>query len=186
MRIKPYRKRAKRGRIYPTSKSAAYAGVDLPMRGGGTKQLDTTPPQLRRLERRVGHRRAERVWEVMQKVEATIPEAIAYAWLEDRDYRFDFQSSQLGGLWVRGGAVVDFVIYDLSHEGVYFWRIMGEHWHEGDRKEHADQLQKGQLLGIRVGGLPVVAVVDLWENSLYDDWPRCLELAEMGEEVHHV
>lgn len=185
MLIEPLRKTPRLGKIGLESK-VDYVGPDLPMRGRGVRQLDTAPPQLQRLVRRVGRERADRIWEVMQEVTATIPEAIAYAWLQDWKYSFDFQSSQLGGLWVRGGAVVDFVIYDMSFEGVYFWRIMGEHWHQGSRKQHADQLQKGRLMALRIGGMPVVAVVDLWENDLYDRWPEVLELARMGEELRNV
>ena len=180
--IKPYRKVARSGKIGLQSKTE-YEPPDLPKTGGGVRKLNTVPPQLRRLVRRVGRQRADRIWEVQTRVRATIPEAIAYAWLEDWSYSFDFQSSQLGGLHVRGGAVVDFVIYDMSHEGNYIWRVQGEHWHGSPRKEHADQLQKERLLGLRIGGAPVVAVVDLWEDDLYDEWPRCLELAQVGEEI---
>lgn len=180
--IKPYRKVAKLGKITPRSR-VSYAGPRLPKTGGGVKQLNLVPPQLRRLVRRVGRRRADRIWQVQTEVTATIPEAIAYAWLEDRNYRFDFQSSMLGGLHVRGGAVVDFLIYDMSHEGNYIWRVQGEHWHQGGRKQAADRLQKDRLIGLRVGGAPVIAVVDLWEADLYDKWPYVLEQAEMGEEI---
>lgn len=182
--IKPYRRRPKIGQITPTSKMS-YVGPELPERGGGVRQLNTCPPQLRRLARRIGRKRANEVWRVQQKVRATAPEALAYAWLEDWDYRFDFQSSQLGGLWVRGGAVVDFVIYDMSFEGVYLWRIQGEHWHQGARKQHADKLQKDRLRNIQVGGLPVAAVVDLWEYDIYDRPEETFERARVGEQMRY-
>lgn len=180
--IKPFRKVAKEGKIGPRSR-LSYEGPELPKTGGGVRKLNTVPPQLRRLVHRVGRRRADRIWEVQTRVKATIPEAIAYAWLEDRNYTFDFQSSMLGGLHVRGGAVVDFLIYDMSHEGNYIWRVQGEHWHQGGRKEAADQLQKDRLYGVRIGGVPIVAVVDLYEDDLYDRWPEVLEQAEVGEEI---
>lgn len=184
MIIKPHRKRPRVGVRRPTSRTV-YVGPELPARGVGVRQLNTAPPQMRRVVRRVGRERADRIWKVQQEVQCTIPEAIAYAWLEDRHHDFDFQSSQLGGLWVRGGAVVDFVIYDMSFEGVYMWRVQGEHWHQGTRKQHADRLQKERLLGLRIAGQPVVAVVDLWEDDLYERWPEVLERAAMGEEIRY-
>jgi hypothetical protein len=39
------------------------------------------------------------------------------------------------------------------------------------------------LYGVRIGGAPIVAVVDLYEDDLYDKWPEVLEQAEVGEEI---
>jgi len=184
--ISPYRKVARLGKVGARSVLPPYKAREIPMFGGRVRQLQTTPPQLRRLVRRVGAERAERIWDVQSRVLATIPEAIAFAWLEDRKYAFDFQSSQLGGLHVRGGAVVDFLIYNMSFEGHYIWRIQGEHWHTGGRKQESDRVQRDRLLGLWVEGATVVAVVDLWEDDLYDKWPRVLEMAEVGENIRYV
>lgn len=179
MLIKPLRRRPRVGFIQPTSKRS-YVGPELPERGRGLRQLDTTPEQLRRLERRIGRKRADRAWDVMQRVQATAPEALVYDWLERWQYSFDFQSSQLGGLWVRGGAVVDFAIYNMSFEGVYLWRVQGEYWHDTPDKHLRDRLQKDRLRNIKIQGMPVAAVVDLYEFDIYDKWPEVVEYARMG------
>lgn len=182
--VKPYRKRSRVGKVGPETE-VGYAGPELPIRGAGLRKLNTAPPEMQRLVRRIGRRLADAVWEVQQKVTATAPEAIAYHWLESWHYRFDFQSSQLGGLWVRGGAVVDFVIYDMSHEGCYIWRVQGEHWHQSKAKQNTDRLQKDRLAHLMIGGMPVAAVVDLWEFDLYDRYPYVLEMARMGEQIRY-
>ena len=186
--IKPYRKHYRRGFVTPSStRKSVYAGPSLSMTGQGAQHLSLIPEEHSRLYRRVGRQRAKRIVELLAKYprEITIPEAIAYAWLEDHRYRFQFQSSMLGGLHIRGGAVVDFLIYDASHEGLYAWRVQGEHWHGTPRKEVSDGLQAARIMGIKIGGEPIVAVVDLWEDDLYDRWPEVLELGIAGVNMRH-
>lgn len=185
MLLKPYQKRRRAGTIGPTSRRGIYEGPELSVTGGGVKQLDTTPPHLQRLVRRIGRQRADRAWELIEAHgnAMTAPEAVAYAWLEDYHYDFEFQSSLLGGVAVRGGAVVDFLIHDASFEGIYAWRVQGDHWHGDAKKAATDLAQKDRLLGLWVGRGRIIAVVDLWESDLYDRWPEVLELAIMGEEI---
>jgi len=149
--------------------------------GGGVKQLDLTPEGLKDVERRIGATRARRVWKLMQKgVVGTLPELCTYEWLERRKLEFEFQSSQLGGRRIRGGAVVDFVISGLAAEGLYVWRIQGIYWHQGGEVEAKDEVQKARLLRLKIGGVPIVAVVDLDEGDVYDDFPAVFEEAEQG------
>ncbi len=165
----------KRGRIKP-------AGVLLGgVTGGGVEQLDLTPEPLKDVERRIGATRARRVWKLMQKgVVGTLPELVTYDWLERRTLEFQFQSGQLGGRRMRGGAVVDFVISGLAADGLYLWRIQGEYWHQGGEVEAKDEVQKARLRRLKIGGVPVVAVVDLWENDVYDRYPSIFLKAEAG------
>lgn len=149
-------------------------------KGGGIRQLDVTPEQLREVAGRIGEKRARRVWRLMGKVVGTVPELCAYDWLEKRKLVFDFQSSQMGGRRVAGGAVVDFIISGLAADGLYVWRVMGEHWHQGPELEEKDEVQRVRLLRLWIGGLPVVAVVDVWEGDIYDRYPEVFLRAEYG------
>jgi hypothetical protein len=152
--------------------------------GGGIEQLQVLPPALMEVARRVGTRRAEDVFELRrQGVVGTVPELIAYEWLQSRGYAFEFQSSQLGGRRRSGGAVVDFVIQDLSPNGVMMWRIQGEYWHQGPDVERKDEVQRVRLLNVRMGGRPVAAVVDLYESDIYDRYPEVMLRAEAGMQL---
>jgi len=48
-----------------------------------------------------------------------------------------------------------------------------------------DEIQKIRLAKLKIGGIPVVAVVDLWENDIYDRSPEVFELAEAGLELRN-
>jgi len=150
------------------------------LRGRRTGQLDLTPPALRDIAKRIGERRARRVWRLMQRgIVATLPEYLTIDWLERRPWlRYHFQSEQMGGWLVAGGAVVDFLVGGLSAEGWYVWRIQGEYWHASTQAK--DDAQRHRLLQLRIAGVPVVAVVDLWERDIYDRSPEVFEMAEMG------
>jgi len=149
--------------------------------GGGVRQLNLMPKGLRAIARRIGEKRARRVWRLQKKgVEGTLPELITYDWLERRQWVFEFETSALGGRRTSGGAVLDFLIYGLSANGLYVWRIQGEYWHQGPEVERKDFAQAARLLRVRIGGVPIVAVVDLWENDVYDRYPAVFEKAEMG------
>jgi len=162
-------------------------GVDLPATGprGDTGLLDTLPAGLRQAAARVGERRAMAVWRLQQRgITGTLPELLTYDWLDGRPgVSFEFQSSLLGGRRVRGGAVVDFLISGLSGEGWYIWRIQGDYWHQGAAVELKDQTQKARLASMKIQGLPVVAVVDLWEADIYDRMPEVFMQAEAGLEL---
>jgi len=162
--------------LAPSPKRGGGRGVT----GGGVEQLDLTPEQLREVARRIGETRAKRVWRLMGKVQASVPELCTYDWLERRKLVFEFQSSQMGGRLIAGGAVVDFIISGLAADGLYVWRVQGEYWHKGPEVERKDEVQKRRLLHLRIGGVPVVAVVDLWEGDIYDRFPTVFVRAEYG------
>jgi len=158
-------------------------GVDLgrKLTGGGVEQLNLVPEALRVWARRVGETRARRVWKLMQRgIQGSLPELCTYDWLESRKIVFQFQASLMGGWMMSGGAVVDFLISGLSANGLYVWRVMGEYWHKGPDVERKDWVQRSRMLRLKVGGVPVVAVVDMWENDVYDRYPEVFRRGEVG------
>ena len=149
--------------------------------GGGIRQLNVMPEALRDVARRIGNERARDVWRLMrQGIVGSLPELCTYHWLERHKLTFEFQSHQMGGRRQSGGAVLDFLIAGLAAGGWYVWRVQGEYWHQGEAVERKDEVQKMALARLKIGGLPVMAVVDLWENDVYDRYPEVFELAEAG------
>ena len=160
-----------------------------PMRSGrvsgGTRgvqlQLDLMPEEIRALAARIGTDRAREVQELRARgVEGSAPELCTYDWLESRKLAFDFQSAQMGGRRVRGGTVVDFIIYGLSGNGVYIWRVQGDYWHSSRESASNDAELARRLRRIKIGGEPVAAVVDLWESDIYDRYPVVFKLGVFG------
>ena len=152
---------------------------------GGTRgvqlQLDLMPEDMRQAAARIGTDRARDVQELRDRgVEGSLPELCAYDWLESRKLAFDFQSAQMGGRRVRGGTVVDFIIYGLSGNGVYIWRVQGDYWHSSRESQSNDAELARRLRRLKIGGEPVAAVVDLWESYIYDRYPEVFQLAEFG------
>jgi hypothetical protein len=168
------------GRMWRT-KVISPAGAEGPLTGGGVRQLDLMPEALRVMARRVGDKRARRVWKLMERgIQGTLPELLTYDWLERQKVGFQFQSGQMGGRRTSGGAVVDVSVDGLEADGLYIWRVQGEYWHKGPEVERKDWMQKARLLRLKIGGVPVVEVVDLWENDVYDRYPEVFRRAEMG------
>ena len=72
----------------------------------------------------------------------TLPEWLVYNELTKRKIDFEYQSSQLGGRQVRGGAVIDFFIIDLNL-GI---NIQSLYWHyQNWTAKVNDALQREQL-----------------------------------------
>jgi hypothetical protein len=144
--------------------------------------MDLDPPTVQEWTRVVGEKRARRAWKKLQELgePATLPELLTYLWLERRKWTFDFQSSLMGGRLITGGAVADFLILDLFVQGIVVWRIQGEFWHATTKQRAKDQQQKFRLLNERAYGMPIIAVVDLWEMDVYDKSPRVFRQAEGG------
>ena len=133
----------------------------------------------------VGWKRARECWNLAQKglkgtIQGTLPELCAYAWLQRRGIMFEFQAPLLGGRQTSGGAMLDFLVMGLSSNGHYAWRIQGEYWHTMPEVELKDFVQAARLKRLKVGGIPIVEVVDLWENDIYDRYPEVFEQAEAG------
>ena len=99
----------------------------------------------------------------LQGVPGTLPERIVWKWLVDEDYRFITQGAEFGGRMVIGGAVVDFVVYDIAGRPVAL-RVMGDYWHGPkfpDRQARDDEhYHRLTAMGY--------LVVDLWEKDIYE------------------
>ena len=99
----------------------------------------------------------------LQGVFGTLPERIVWKWLIDRQYRFIVQRAEFGGALVLGGAVVDFVVYDLAGQPVAL-RVMGDYWHgpkfPGRQARDDEHYQRLTAMGY--------LVVDLWEGDIYN------------------
>jgi len=128
-------------------------------------KLTDKPRRVRRIKAPLQRRSDEDKLEAaaLQGVPGTLPERIVWKWLQDHDYRFITQGAEFGGRMVIGGAVVDFVVYDIAGRAVAL-RVMGDYWHGPsfpDRQarddEHYHRLsQMGYL------------VIDLWEGDIYE------------------
>ncbi len=184
MTIQPVRKISRyprKGVRKPRPPSPPRLRTEERFTGGGIRQLNLIPEDLRAFARVVGLRRAKAAWKLMQRgLQGSLPELLTYDWLEKHKRSFQFQTSLLGGRMVRGGTVLDFVVFDLSPDGVYCWRVQGEYWHQGPISKAQDEWQSYRLRQLWIGGLPVVAVVDLWENDIYHRYPEIYQKAEFG------
>ena len=103
-------------------------------------------------------------------------ELICLRWLDKKGITdFEFQSSQMGGWYELGGAVVDFLFSERS----LGWRVHGEYWHTGVEKEATDAVQR-ELLESQGW-----TMVDIWGSSLEtpEMVERTLSKALQGEEV---
>ena len=99
----------------------------------------------------------------LQGVPGTLPERIVWKWLDDEGRLYEAQYAELGGRWYAGGAVVDFVLYDLGERPVAL-RVQGDYWHGmgfPDRQARDDE----QAMRLAAVGY---VVVDLWEGELYE------------------
>ncbi len=182
MVITRYDKLPRIGRSTPARR---YKGVTLPLRGGtGTRQVTLVSPEEAELAQRIGQERAQRILRLRGKgIIGTVPELATYDWLENRGFSFEFQSSMLGGQYMHGGAVVDFLVADISRMGWYVWRVQGQYWHQGLEVGVKDESQKARLRRAWIKGIPVVEVVDLYERRILDDYPDVFEKAEAGVEL---
>jgi len=159
---------------------------DLPETPSGKRLLDPRSEREREWSRLVGPKRAKSLMRLVASGEGlglTLPELCAYLWLKRRKLLFEYQSPLLGGRLQVGGAVADFVIYDLLPGGLVLWRIMGDYWHGTPTMILRDREQKERLARARYNGLPVHAVVDLWESAIYVRYPFVFLRAEGGEEI---
>jgi len=155
---------------------------DIERRGSTAK--DILPQDVSNMARMVGQKRAKEVNKLRKSgIEGTLPELCTYLWLQDAGLNFSFQYPLLGGRAIRGGAVVDFIIWNLSPNGYYIWRIQGDYWHTGHEVEKKDEVQKFRLAALKLGGIPIVDVIDLWESRIYKDYPNVFLKAEIGIEL---
>ena len=101
-------------------------------------------------------------------------ELVIILWLTKRGIDFQFQSSLMGGFYELGGAVVDFIV-----QGYLAWRVFGEYWHRGVRKEGSDAVQREMLENLDF------TVVDIWSDDIESRLDETLTKALQGEEMLH-
>ena len=106
-----------------------------------------------------------------QGVMGSLPERIVWKWLEDHRYVFDVQQSHAGGRYMRGGFVVDFIVYTLAAMPVAI-RVMGEYYH-GPMQPGTPGRDDAAAARLRRDGY---IVCDLWEQDIYDAAPDLLRL----------
>lgn len=98
----------------------------------------------------------------MQGVDGSLPERIVWKYLATRGHLFTAQSAAMGGRLTVGGAVVDFLVYDLGARPVAM-RVQGDYWHGPARP---DQQARDDAQASRLRGQGYV-VADLWESDIY-------------------
>ena len=155
-----------------------------PLKGLGRKQR--TPPlptlgqqpgqvaaleddEVQRLTRQLGDEAlAKRVLKLKKKwPDGTIPELIAADFLERRRAKYEFQKQVIGGRKIKGGQVLDFVVdQGIS---VHIWEIQGKYWHTRPGKKQVDEAQRMALMGIRIWGKKVSAVIEIWDSRIATD-----------------
>lgn len=156
----------------------------LPLTPRGVALLDTTPEAVLYWMQSVSRERAMAAYRLQKRgIHGTLPELLTYHWLEIRNRQFDFQSSLMGGRLIMGGAVADFLIFDLAPGGIVVWRVAGDYWHCQPERVRSDFEQRERLLTESYMGTPVVQVVDLWESAIYFCYPLVFEMAEVGVEI---
>jgi hypothetical protein len=93
---------------------------------------------------------------------ASLPERIIWKWLDDNQIVFTWQRSTDGGRLVRGGFVIDFLVFGLAPLPVAI-RVQGEYWH-GPRRPTMASTDDAAAARLRAQGY---LVVDLWEEDIY-------------------
>lgn len=141
---------------------------------------DLTDANVKRLVRLLGDEHlAQRVAALLQKwPRGTVPELVVYDWLEQKKIPFAYQGEFGGGRSIHGGAVPDFVV-NVGGRGLVL-RVQGEYWHTLPGQEDRDLAQKLLMMGQYVEGLRVYAVVDVWENDLYQRMDLTMRMALAG------
>lgn len=107
-----------------------------------------------------------------QNVMGTLPERIIWKWLLALRVPFEAQVRFFGGRQVKGGTVVDFVVWGISARPAVL-RVQGEYWH-GPAKPSEAANDDAQAVRLRELGY---IVVDLWESDIY----RTALLGDVGE-----
>jgi G:T-mismatch repair DNA endonuclease (very short patch repair protein) len=102
------------------------------------------------------------------------PEKRVWDWLIYNEIPFLPQEKMWGGTLEVGGAIIDFILTQVS----IAIRVMGTYWHRGLIPQARDLLGKEKL--IEAG----YQVVDIWEENLTDDEiDYTMEKAIKGEEI---
>ena len=97
----------------------------------------------------------------------SMPELVAYEWMERKKMRFLYQQNVFGGRARRGGYVPDFIVDRGGWAQV--WQVQGNYWHSQPGQAQEDQAMKFALTGATINGLKVNQVIFLWESRIMND-----------------
>lgn len=112
----------------------------------------------------------------------TLPEAILYILLEEREQKFSYQSAFDGGRSELGGAVTDFVI----SMGGYALAVLvnGDYWHMLPAQVMRDIETVERVTGQMFEGEKITQTLMVWESTLLScDRERAVDLLLTGVEV---
>lgn len=111
---------------------------------------------------RVGENRAQQALAVWRRRtgSSTLPELLAESWLMARGIRYETQFD-LG--WARP----DFVLFDVVQAAAAVLEVYGDYWHGRPEAVGHDAMRKAQLLTTTARGMPIRAVVEIWESDIY-------------------
>lgn len=123
----------------------------------------------------------KQVMKLMQEFPAaSLPEMVTFQWLQREGTTFDYQGKLFGARAVKGGLVPDFVIATPAGDAV-IWQVQGEYWHSQSVKQgRADRVNNLRMLGQVIAGLRIRAVVELWEDDIYNRRPLIYYQAMAG------
>lgn len=138
--------------------------------------------RLTYLERAVGDRQKAKkllvLWDDYPS--ATVPELVVIEWLIRRNIKFLYQLSMRGGRVRRGGIVPDLVVF--QDPNCLVWQVNGNYWHSRPGAAEQDANASRLLLGQRIEGRDVIAVVALWESRILADADSVCSAALIGIE----
>ena len=156
-------------------RSGFKALPDLPV----VKMIDFESEEERELERKLKDEKlAKRLSKLRDTLPyATVPELVTFDWLRYNKYNFIYQV-EVGERGRKGSKMPDFVV-NLGGQGLA-WQVQGEYWHSGETTRAQDRALNAILRGQEIAGTRIVAVVELWEDDIYDKRPRVFEEAIRG------
>lgn len=139
--------------------------------------------RLSYIQRAVGSARlARQLYDLQEEYPAaTVPELLCIHWLKRRNIRFLYQLNVRGGRVRQGGIVPDLVV--LRDPYALVWMVNGNYWHNRPERRERDERSRVLLLGQRIEGREVIAVVTLWESKLLDSADTVCQAALMGIEM---
>lgn len=143
--------------------------------------------EVQRLANQLGDEAlAKRIVKLKKKwPKMTTLEGVAMDFLERKRITYVFQQSVFGGRRLRFGQVLDFVIDQGS--SVLVWETNGRYWHTRPGKEKGDEAQRLALMGTKIWGKRVSAVVTLWDTRIATDnrskRQQALEAALSGKQL---
>lgn len=145
---------------------------------------------LRELIRLVGDERLAKRIQALKAIfpTGTTPELIVLDWLQKQPgVRFQYQVALFGGRRAPAGVglVPDFVVW-IDASNAMAWNIQGEYWHGLAYGKQRDELARIRMLGASVGGARIQAVIEIWENDLYQKRETTLRYAMAGVNLRGV